>query len=193
MTPPASRGRWRRRRARSPLRAGCPSTPASAAAGRRQAARRRRRCGSSCSCGVSPSCDGADMPDRTWPRKPATRTMKNSSRLSAEIDRNRSCSRSGWLRFDASSSTRRLNCSQDNSRLMKRCGNCRSTAPSNSISGGAFGDGVSLTISALSNTRLARTSLSVVFRGVAVRFGADFVTVSRRGGAQGFHSISSIS
>ena len=86
----------------------------------------------------------------------------------------------------ASSRTRRLNCSQDNSRLMKRCGNCRRTAPSNSISGGAFGAGVSLTISALSSTRLARTSLSVVLRGGAARFGAGFVTVSPRGGARGF-------
>ena len=32
-------------------------------------------------------------------RRPATRTMKNSSRLLAEIDRKRSCSSSGWLRF----------------------------------------------------------------------------------------------
>ena len=37
------------------------------------------------------------MPARTWPLRPATRTMKNSSRLLAEIDRNRSRSSSGWL------------------------------------------------------------------------------------------------
>jgi hypothetical protein len=69
---------------------------------------------------VSPSCEAVAMPERTWPIRPATRTMKNSSRLSAEIDRKRSCSRSGWFRFEASSNTRRLNCSQDSSRLMKR-------------------------------------------------------------------------
>ena len=38
------------------------------------------------------------MPARTWPLRPATRTMKNSSRLLAEIDRKRSLSSSGWLR-----------------------------------------------------------------------------------------------
>ena len=62
----------------------------------------------------------------TCPRRPATRTMKNSSRLLAEIDRKRSCSSSGWLRFDASSMTRRLKRSQDNSRLTKRSGDWES-------------------------------------------------------------------
>ncbi len=35
------------------------------------------------------------MPSRTWALIPATRTMKNSSRLLAEIDRNRTRSSSG--------------------------------------------------------------------------------------------------
>src|SRR5215207_839417 len=48
--------------------------------------------------------------------------MKNSSRLLAEMDRKRSCSRRGWLLLEASSRTRRLNCSQDSSLLMKRSG-----------------------------------------------------------------------
>ena len=48
--------------------------------------------------------------------------MKNSSRLFAEIDRNRSRSSSGWSRLADSSSTRRLKLSQDSSRLMKRSG-----------------------------------------------------------------------
>src|SRR3954451_12375136 len=53
---------------------------------------------------------------------PATRTMKNSSRLLAEIDRNRTLSSTGWPGLTDSSSTRRLKCSQDSSRLMKRSG-----------------------------------------------------------------------
>src|ERR1700733_11455389 len=48
--------------------------------------------------------------------------MKNSSRLVAEIERNRSRSRSGWLALVDSSNTLRLNSSQDNSRLMNRSG-----------------------------------------------------------------------
>ena len=133
----------------------------------------------SCSWGVSPSCDAAATPERTWPMRPATRTMKNSSRLSAEIDRKRSCSRSGWWLFEASSSTRRLNCSQDSSRLMKRCGKRRSTAPSSSMSGGAFGKGASLSVSSSFKAIALRTSISAAsFFGV--RFALGFVTVSRR-------------
>src|SRR6516164_10170622 len=48
--------------------------------------------------------------------------MKNSSRLLAEIDRNRTRSSSGWLGLSASSSTRRLKWSHDNSRLTNRSG-----------------------------------------------------------------------
>src|SRR5262245_27990963 len=62
------------------------------------------------------------MPSRIWPARPATRTMKNSSRLAAEIDRKRTRSSSGCEGFCDSSSTRRLNCSQENSRLTKRSG-----------------------------------------------------------------------
>ena len=40
----------------------------------------------------------------------------------AEIDRKRTRSSSGWWRFCDSSRTRRLNCSQENSRLTKRSG-----------------------------------------------------------------------
>ncbi len=69
-----------------------------------------------------PSSDVLVMPAWTWPTRPATRTMKNSSRLLAEIDRKRSRSSSGWFGFADSSRTRRLNSSHDNSRLMKRSG-----------------------------------------------------------------------
>ena len=72
--------------------------------------------------GVSPSGLLSAMPARTWPLRPATRTMKNSSRLLAEIERNRTFSNSGCWGFSASSSTRRLKCSQDSSRLMNRSG-----------------------------------------------------------------------
>ena len=76
----------------------------------------------SCSDGVSPSGLRSVMPSRTWALMPATRTMKNSSRLLAEIDRNRTRSSAGWPGLTDSSSTRRLKCSQDSSRLMKRSG-----------------------------------------------------------------------
>ena len=61
------------------------------------------------------------MPARTCARRPATRTMKNSSRLFAEIDRNLNRSMSGCSRL-ADSRTRRLKPSHDSSRLMKRSG-----------------------------------------------------------------------
>src|SRR5580658_9381708 len=48
--------------------------------------------------------------------------MKNSSRLVAEIERNRSRSSSGCLALADSSNTLRLNSSHDNSRLMNRSG-----------------------------------------------------------------------
>ena len=81
---------------------------------RGRAARSQRVCWSLCqrghrlaqiraSCSAracSPSGLRCVMPSRTWPARPATRTMKNSSRLLAEIDRKRSRSSSGWLRFD---------------------------------------------------------------------------------------------
>ena len=59
--------------------------------------------------------------------------MKNSSRLLAEIARNRSLSSSGCASLDASSRTRRLKLSQDSSRLTKRFGSTvRETPPSDS-------------------------------------------------------------
>ena len=76
----------------------------------------------SCSAGVSPSGLLVPMPARTCARRPATRTMKNSSRLFAEIDRNFNRSSSGWPRLADSSRTRRLKLSHDSSRLMKRSG-----------------------------------------------------------------------
>ena len=53
------------------------------------------RIASSVSRGVRPSCSGVSMPASTWSCRPATRTMKNSSRLLAAIARNFSRSSSG--------------------------------------------------------------------------------------------------
>ena len=112
----------RRRSARCRAGSARRAVRASAPAGRSRGPTPSRRCAASCSDGVSPSGLRSVMPSRTWPLSAATRTMKNSSRLLAEIDRKRSRSSSGWLSLAASSSTRRLKCSHDNSRLMKRSG-----------------------------------------------------------------------
>src|SRR5438874_9531787 len=57
------------------------------------------------------------MPACIFCCSPPTRTMKNSSRLDSKMARNFTRSRSGTLGSWASSSTRRLNSSQDSSRL----------------------------------------------------------------------------
>ncbi len=57
----------------------------------------RARMRASCSDAVSPSWLISTMPARIWPARPATRTMKNSSRLLPEMDRKRSRSSRGWL------------------------------------------------------------------------------------------------
>ncbi len=95
---------------------------ASAPAGRWPAPRPPRRCAQAVRTASGRPGSGRRRPRAPGPSAPATRTMKNSSRLLAEIDRKRSFSSSGWLGLAASSSTRRLKCSQDNSRLMKRSG-----------------------------------------------------------------------
>ncbi len=69
------------------------------------------------SLGVRPSCSGASMPASIWSCRPATRTMKNSSRLLETIAQNFSRSSSGCDSSSASWSTRSLNCSHDSSRL----------------------------------------------------------------------------
>ncbi len=92
----------------------------------------RRSCSAISSCArarTRSSCSWAERPSslswvsfsRTWPTRPATRTMKNSSRLLPEIDRKRRRSSSGWAVLRASSSTRMLKPSHEISRLMKRC------------------------------------------------------------------------
>jgi hypothetical protein len=70
------------------------------------------------------------MPWRTCPSRPATRTMKNSSRLLAEIDRKRTRSSSGWAVFSVSSSTRLLNCKPGEFAVDEALGAVRQVWPS---------------------------------------------------------------
>ena len=68
--------------------------------------------------GVMPSAVRSTMPAATCCLSPATRTWKNSSRLLLKMPRNLSRSSSGVRGSSASWSTRRLNSSQESSRLM---------------------------------------------------------------------------
>ena len=68
---------------------------------------------------------------------PATRTMKNSSRLLVKIARNLTRSSSGSAGSSASSSTRRLKCSHDSSRSRKRSSYFCTAASASSC--GAYG------------------------------------------------------
>ncbi|MFN7979499.1 MAG: hypothetical protein U0P30_15295 [Vicinamibacterales bacterium] len=65
-----------------------------------------------------PSIEVSSRPARCFFSSVATRTMKNSSRLVAEIERNFTRSSRGCEMSDACASTRRLNSSQLSSRLM---------------------------------------------------------------------------
>ena len=90
---------------------------------------------STCSAGVRPSMERLVTPPATCAVSPATRTITNSSRLAAEIDRKRTRSSSGCRSLFASSSTRRLNWSHENSRFTNRSGEAR-------MSGSPAGAGV---------------------------------------------------
>ena len=70
--------------------------------------------------GDSPDAAVTAMPVAMRRLRPATRTMKNSSRLDAKIARNRTRSSSGMSASSASSSTRWLNASQESSRSRNR-------------------------------------------------------------------------
>src|SRR4030067_497189 len=80
-----------------------------------------------CSAGVSPSGGRSTTPAATCFFKPATRIMKNSSRLEPTMARDFTRSSSGLLSSWASSNTRRWNSSMLSSRLMKSLGSFRST------------------------------------------------------------------
>ena len=82
---------------------------------------------SSTSVGDRPSGPRASIRASTWSCTPATRTMKNSSRLVTKIARNFSRSISGSDSSSASCSTRSLKSSQDSSRLMYSAGSVSST------------------------------------------------------------------
>ena len=76
--------------------------------------------------GVRPSGERTASPARPGPIRPATRTMKNSSRFDEKIAQNFTRSSSGSSRSAASSSTRALKSSHESSRLRSalggRCG-----------------------------------------------------------------------
>ena len=152
---------------------------------------------SSCSAGVRPSSEISATPESTWPTRPATRTMKNSSRLLAEIDRNRSRSSSGWLGLAASSKTRRLNSSHDNSRLMNRSGDDSNGGGSSFV---AIGVGAKLfSLVAAARAKLNSLSLAAILiqlpgpakRGKRVCFTNDAETarVARAGDPLGARPI----
>jgi hypothetical protein len=71
----------------------------------------------SCSWGVMPSGGVSRIVRWVWAWRPATRTMKNSSRFEAKIPRNFSRSKIGTSGDAPSASTRALNSSQDSSRF----------------------------------------------------------------------------
>ena len=96
---------------------------------------------SSTSRGSSPDAAGTATPAAMRRLRPATRTMKNSSRLFAKIARNRTRSSSGRSGSSASSRTRSLKCSHDSSRSRNRSGSRSGAAASygGSMSNGSDG------------------------------------------------------
>ena len=88
---------------------------------------------SSTSRGSSPDVVGTASPAAIRRLRPATRTMKNSSRFEAKMARNRTRSSSGRPASSASSRTRVLKCSHDISRSRNR--SCGRSGASTSYSG----------------------------------------------------------
>ena len=82
----------------------------------------RSRIAASPSWGDSPSSERTESPDAAWSIRPATRTMKNSSRLDEKIEQNFTRSSSGVDSSAASSSTRALKSSHESSRLISAGG-----------------------------------------------------------------------
>ena len=99
------------------------ATRASAPAGRSRAPTPLRRSRGSCSDGVSPSGLRSVMPSRTWPLRAGDAHHEEFVEVVGR-DRQEAQPLEQRMAFGsaASSSTRRLKCSQDNSRLMKRSG-----------------------------------------------------------------------
>src|SRR5215210_1648098 len=79
----------------------------------------------SCSSGVIPSGTGFGSSEATCCCNPATRIMKNSSRLVSEMATNRTLSRSGCRSSRACARTRSLKASHESSRFMYRDGSER--------------------------------------------------------------------
>ena len=82
----------------------------------------RAEIAASCSPGNIPSAPLSATPPASNCLSPATRTMKNSSRLDATMPWNLHRSASGTFGSHASSNTRPLNANDESSRLMKWCG-----------------------------------------------------------------------
>ena len=88
----------------------------------------RSRISSSAARGVRPSADRVGTPAPAWRSRPATRTMKNSSRLDDTIEQNRTRSSSGTVGSAAWASTRRSKSRRDSSRFRNRLSGACSTA-----------------------------------------------------------------
>ena len=110
------------------------SIPAAASAGRRSRRQRRAwralrastrsRIATSAWPAVIPSTERTPRPASSSSSRPATRTMKNSSRCWAKIAANLTRSRSGSAWSSAISRTRLLYSSDESSRLRRRLGVC---------------------------------------------------------------------
>ncbi len=83
--------------------------------------RTRSRIEASVASGVAPSGDRTVIPDAAWPASPATRIMKNSSRLDEKIEQNLMRSSSGTSGSAASSRTREFMSSHESSRFSNLC------------------------------------------------------------------------
>ena len=102
---------------------------------RRSSSRTWRRCRSSTSVGDRPSGPRASIRASTWSWTPATRIMKNSSRLVTKMARNFSRSISGSDSSSASCRTRSLKSSHDSSRLTYSERVARDRAPARPAAG----------------------------------------------------------
>ena len=100
-----------------------------------------------CSRGDNPSADRTDRPVSSRRFRPATRTMKNSSRLEAKMARNFARSSSGSEVSSARARTRELKSSQLNSRFRYRSsGRSADSSGTRVAAGGALGIGVVVTV-----------------------------------------------
>ena len=126
---------------------------ASASAGRSPAPRPPRAIRTSCSAGVRPSGLLMVMPSRTWPLQAGDADHEEFVEVVGRDRQEAQPLQQRMASFAASSSTRRLKCSQDSSRLMKRSGLALS---SNSGARASDGAGSRLATFLLSQQQLDR-------------------------------------